>query len=228
MNEIYTSCKDCCFTICEDGTQTGCDLDKLDTFKEVIEAYDDDGEFYIIKDEVCSYRREQKWKELAGEEWAEKLYREMKPTFITIVLAEESEKDVAKTVRSLGDQVFVYIISNSVLDESKLRLPPMNWRASQIQSEFNTQDDLINFAVSCIQDRSSHLVVVKAGYEFEPDFFENLSRNMIDINLKYIMIDDEDFQIYHAFTQSIYGLPLKERIEKECPHLLLTKTDLEF
>lgn len=55
----YSSCKDCCHAVYTDKTQTGCALNKLEIFKNninVIEAYDDDKEFYILEDAECPFK----------------------------------------------------------------------------------------------------------------------------------------------------------------------------
>lgn len=52
-----TSCKLCHFAKYEGITQTGCMLGRIDKFRnhsEVIEAYDHDKEFYVIKDRLCN------------------------------------------------------------------------------------------------------------------------------------------------------------------------------
>jgi len=53
---LYTSCKDCKFAIYNEATQTGCQADQIERFGEenIVEAYDEDKEFYVIKT-VCPY-----------------------------------------------------------------------------------------------------------------------------------------------------------------------------
>lgn len=65
INTIHTPCKDCVFAIYEDKTQVGCALNYIDTYKQkeipVLEAYDNDKEFYIINGKKCIGYRENKW-----------------------------------------------------------------------------------------------------------------------------------------------------------------------
>lgn len=53
---LYTSCKDCKFAIYNEATQTGCQADQIERFGEenILEAYDEDKEFYVIKT-VCPH-----------------------------------------------------------------------------------------------------------------------------------------------------------------------------
>ena len=56
-NKIVTSCQHCVFSIQEGKTQVGCKWNRLEQ-TSYIEAYNDDGEFYVI-DGICNLRREQ-------------------------------------------------------------------------------------------------------------------------------------------------------------------------
>lgn len=65
INKIHTPCKDCVFAVYEDRTQNECALKYLDIYKtnniEILEAYDQDKEFYIINGKKCMGYRENKW-----------------------------------------------------------------------------------------------------------------------------------------------------------------------
>lgn len=65
INKIHTPCKDCVFAKYENNTQINCELDYISKYKnkniEVLEAYDDNKEFYIINGKKCIGYRENKW-----------------------------------------------------------------------------------------------------------------------------------------------------------------------
>jgi hypothetical protein len=65
INKIHTPCKDCVFAKYENNTQIDCELDYISKYKnkniEVLEAYDDNKEFYIINGKKCIGYRENKW-----------------------------------------------------------------------------------------------------------------------------------------------------------------------
>lgn len=62
---IHTPCKSCVFALYTDKTQTGCHLDYIDKYKnkgvDVLEAYDNDLEFFIINSKKCIGYRENRW-----------------------------------------------------------------------------------------------------------------------------------------------------------------------
>lgn len=65
IKPIHTPCKKCVFATYENNTQTSCFLNLLDKFKnnniEILEAYDEEKEFYIINDKKCVGYREEKY-----------------------------------------------------------------------------------------------------------------------------------------------------------------------
>lgn len=65
VHPIHTPCKKCVFAKYDGITQTDCALNYLDIYKkqniEVLEAYDEDNEFFVINDKKCIGYRENKW-----------------------------------------------------------------------------------------------------------------------------------------------------------------------
>lgn len=61
---VRTNCKNCVFAIYDNNekpTQIGCHHDRIQKYKpDIIEAYDEEKEFYVIN-RLCLYYREQKW-----------------------------------------------------------------------------------------------------------------------------------------------------------------------
>jgi hypothetical protein len=59
--KLQTSCKNCAFAQYDGKTQVGCDADRISKFNDlVIEAYDNDREFYVINT-FCNYYRGPSW-----------------------------------------------------------------------------------------------------------------------------------------------------------------------
>lgn len=70
IKPIHTSCKNCVFSVYDNITQNDCELKYLDIYKknnvEILEAYDNDKEFYVINDKKCIGYREPKWFDALG------------------------------------------------------------------------------------------------------------------------------------------------------------------
>lgn len=65
INPVHTPCKSCVFAIYENKTQVDCHLDYISAYKnsgaEILEAYDEEKEFYIVNNKKCIGYRENKW-----------------------------------------------------------------------------------------------------------------------------------------------------------------------
>jgi hypothetical protein len=65
IDTIHTPCKNCVFAHFNENTQTDCHLNYIEKYKNknisILEAYDDDKEFYIINGKKCLGYRENKW-----------------------------------------------------------------------------------------------------------------------------------------------------------------------
>jgi hypothetical protein len=65
INQVHTPCKNCVFAIYNNNTQTDCHLNFIDKYKnkntEIIEAYDEEKEFYIINGRKCLGFRQNDW-----------------------------------------------------------------------------------------------------------------------------------------------------------------------
>lgn len=65
IQPIHTSCKNCVFAIYDKSNQSGCSLNYLEIYKnnnvDILEAYDDNKEFYILNNKKCVGYRELNW-----------------------------------------------------------------------------------------------------------------------------------------------------------------------
>lgn len=68
VTPIHTCCKECVFAKYNDKTQVGCHLNYVEQFDKssVLEAYDDEKEFYVINNKKCIGYREQDWFDKRG------------------------------------------------------------------------------------------------------------------------------------------------------------------
>jgi hypothetical protein len=65
INSVHTPCKNCVFAKYEDNTQIDCHLSYIEKYRnkniEIVEAYDENKEFYIINNKKCIGYRENSW-----------------------------------------------------------------------------------------------------------------------------------------------------------------------
>jgi hypothetical protein len=103
LKSIHTSCKDCIFANYLALTQIGCKANQLDLFKQngidIVEAYDDEQEFYIINGKQCLFYRPSEWK---GD--FDKARKEIKLIYRAIIIAGNTIQPIVTTVKSLENQ----------------------------------------------------------------------------------------------------------------------------
>lgn len=74
ISQIHTSCKDCTFAVYDNNTQINCELDLINKYKNkettIIEAYDEEKEFFIVNQKKCIGYRNKKWSDKDGTQLA--------------------------------------------------------------------------------------------------------------------------------------------------------------
>jgi len=164
IDPIHSPCKNCVFSVYDNNTQTDCSLNYLEKYKtigaEILEAYDDDKEFFIVNSKKCIGYRENKWFKQFGLENSElsdkinKYYELNHLDYLAVVdlksftvhdlqdlLTEFNEANIKPQkiifIRYVDDQqIFSYDVMQKLIADSKIDFP---WR---IQTIVDT--DLIN------------------------------------------------------------------------------------
>jgi hypothetical protein len=101
--QIKTNCKTCRCAKYDNNTQTGCVFGRIQKFGDsVVEAYDDEKEFYIIK-RFCNYFRNPKWNN--GVLDVEKIKNESSISFDVIINCNnlDTDIDVDETINILNN-----------------------------------------------------------------------------------------------------------------------------
>jgi hypothetical protein len=117
--EIKTNCKNCQCAIYEGKTQTDCAFDRIKGFGDnVVEAYDLEKEFYVIK-RFCNYYRSPKWND--GKLDLDKIKHESAISFDVVIvcddLTEESDAnnllDVVAKSNYYKDKLNISLVHSS-------------------------------------------------------------------------------------------------------------------
>ena len=111
---LQSNCKTCVFATYEGDTQTDCKAGRVEEYKKkglLIEAYDDDKEFYVI-DGLCNFLRPPYWNN--GEPDTDLAYSEVSPTHTVIIFLDNINHD--------NKQNIIDNICNINYDKSKIRV----------------------------------------------------------------------------------------------------------
>jgi hypothetical protein len=103
---LRTSCKNCIFSVYEGITQTGCDVNRLELFKnagKIIEAYDNEKEFYVIEG-LCNFNRPLTWNN--GVASKDKVLEESSPTFKVYIDCTNIDESLEKKIVDLIDSKY--------------------------------------------------------------------------------------------------------------------------
>jgi hypothetical protein len=168
------------FASYEEKTQTACIANRLKHFDgAVIEAYDDDKEFYVIN-RACTFFRPTRWNE--GKPDTDKARDEVKPVFgIFLDLSNCSPEDLPKTIES---------IKRINYDKGKIIVTLCHLHSEQEHCYTEALGDLLNDGIEAYLTISAHYLAkewdnlnklgrslffstVKPGQEIDPEIYSD-------------------------------------------------------
>lgn len=95
LSKIKTSCQKCVFATHIDTTQIDCSMGRLNLF-DYTEAYNDDGNFYVL-DGMCNFLRHEDWN--GGKVSLEKLHQETALSFTVVINAFHLDSWALKNIK---------------------------------------------------------------------------------------------------------------------------------
>lgn len=208
MND--TPCKNCCFAVYEDLTQVGCARNRLEKYKkvgsEIIEAYDEDKEFYVIKNRICPFYRDKKWLDaFKGQSDSEiermLTYETMSRFHLIIILKSDSTlKDLKQTVTSVPFEFLNVPPSQvTVVRPKGLQLDPKGvkelfsgtlakWRMENLLIDRTDSQVIHNVQKTA---KAQYYCVCHAGYQLPPNYFKTINKSILDNLTQFGMIEAE-------------------------------------
>lgn len=234
----YTSCKECAFAEYNGNTQTGCSLDKLKDFEDVIEAYDDEKEFYVIQNRFCYYARTKQWAE-KYEDTLEQLEKEMQHLpYQVIIFASSNLEKLSKTLDSVYKldilPAHISIINKKIkdpqliVDDIESREPKIRWYLKGIRNANLSNHKCIDQIIKFI--RQPFYAVFHSGFEIPRDLFSALRDKIYHDNLQFAFIKPNTEGNGEIVSSSMHmalngnqAIGLEKKIEsQECPNLIKT------
>jgi len=240
--KVIMSCKGCVFSNKIGNTQIGCDLNKLDRFREsginVKEAYDDSEEFFLIE-RLCQFYRDDNWAENFSEEGLhDQVNKEVVVSCGFIIIHEEGKPldDVRTTFKGIQSQKIppryvTLVVSKNEENPFNVRhvchehfdFPnvPENipFNVVTMLSEDPTTLEMVDEAFH--QSLNGYYIIFKSGQKIPEDFVENLNESINDRLDQVSMVrpKDEDMNgltvqcVVHKFLSGNKPIPVTEKIE---------------
>lgn len=253
VSAISTVCKNCVFAIYDGKTQVGCafnrteKVDQHDIY-ELIEAEDEEKEFYILNNHICPYQRTSRWIHADDKDIMSRAKEEVYMRWGAILLVNKDSlniKDISNRIQELKNQdippqsaVIVLKtesqISNTDMDEI-FHLMNSNFNLWYIQNEMNN-DTSERFSIDTAFDKlknSARIMfysVFKSDQQIPKDFYSKIHKYVIDDMNTYGIIKIPGSM--HCFTVSKIahqkyagnsnGVDLEYKIEHENKDLTWT------
>ena len=202
-----TPCKECIFAIYKDITQTSCRLNKIDLFHKhgihVIEAYDEEKEFYVIRNKRCMWFRNHRWIHAKNNKSTQLNYlnKEIEIQYQAIIFANNVLPNTTSTLLSLLEQDIppkhITIIrkpDSPILPSTFVDLLEINrdkipggyiWRVENIVDVNAPEGSMIDYVIDV--KPYHYYSVFRAGFKVPHDTFSTLNKLIIE-DLKSITI----------------------------------------
>lgn len=237
INQIHTSCKNCIFAEYEGDRQISCNLGKIEKYKntgaEIIEAYDNEKEFYVINKRICSTCRNTEWgNKSSPDKWKERLDKEIEIKYGIIVLNKD-DINIDETIQSIVAQKiqpsYLHIVNLSRNDKVYKRISKLldriqtniKWKVEQplvgLEYELKYVDRLYNNG----HIRDPFYAVMYNGDTIKPDFFNNLNCRIHDDLTPCVALVTDEITVFstpiHSFLDGNKGANLIDKIKEQEP-----------
>jgi len=207
---LQTSCKECLFATYDGKTQTGCEANRIAKFEDyVIEAYDDEKEFYVI-DCLCNYHRLPSWND--GKADLSKVIDENKPTFAVILDTDNITKAKADTtlnsILSMDydySKMGVVLSQNSPLNKAKRGLIN-SLRNRLVENDIYTSVIVnLNPKTSDVETfrktgRRSHFIKTYIGQEIPRDAFNRIHEELNETLKRAVYFEFDEVEAISCMT----------------------------
>jgi|TARA_R110000765_G_scaffold39424_5_gene85764 hypothetical protein len=199
INSIHTACKDCSFAVYKNGTQEGCEFNRIELYKEsgaeVIPVYDDESNnFYVINNRICIYHRDKKWVDKYPKSEIKNIVEaQTKSPYHAILIRNEDKtvEDINRTIESLANQfnppTVVSVINMDIAGSNyefsmqmeeilKEHDEKFSWRVQNIVNSDRTLRECIDLAIDATYFSKSYAfyIVFEAGFVVPDNFTREL------------------------------------------------------
>jgi hypothetical protein len=221
ISVISTACKNCLFSIYDDTTQIGCALgrtDKVDNHPvyELIEAEDEEKEFYILNNHICPYQRTKTWNHADDKDMVARVKEEVYMTWSAILFYRHNGVgSIEERIKELKSQTIPPKVVSLVIDPKDI--DPADFKSLHQMMEDNfdiwylqrvIQEDLPDrfTADLCFDKMKKHRFMFYSYFEstqsIDLDYYDKIHKFVIDDMNNYGIIKHKDSDNIHHITIS--------------------------
>lgn len=232
---VSTSCQKCVFAEFDDNKQVGCELGRLDIYREHgIEVSthtndEDSKEAFLIVGRICTACRDLEWGEKnPKKEWRQIVEKQMDMRYLVIIVADSDTEALERSIKSVANQelpsteVVVVRPITCKLDSPAI-IPVLKKYALnswKISHELANED--FGRCIDRVVDNSngtSFYTTIPEGTELETDLFSTINHRINQELLQFSMLEAQDgTPIFntaaHMHLDGNYERPLQEKIKE--------------
>lgn len=244
ISAISTVCKNCIFAIYNDKTQIGCELGRTKTVNdhpvyELIEAKDDEKNFYVLNNHICPYQRTTTWSHSESEDKIAKAKEEVYMPWAALLFYRcngiDAMEDRIKELKqqSIPPKVVTLIINQDITEEelrSVFQMMEDNLDIWYLQRviEKNLPDRFTGDL--CFEKMKKHRFMFYSYFDSDKpidlDYYDKIHKYVIDDMETYGIIKnkEDDNDIHHLTISKVAhlkyggngnGVPLEYKIAYE-------------
>ena len=247
--KINTSCKDCVFAIYDSKTQSGCDFDRITKFENVVEAYDEDKEFFVIP-RLCTYYRDSDWnngfidKNLVRKESGltfdvffdlNKISNEYIDKLDSLISYMNWGNDGIISSETFYDlsKIQYRMFHNQVPREQRNQISQFYMKHANASLTVNELDDGIFLHDKLMKTRNTYHVIISSDTEFDVDILIKANELVNDDLKKALLIKHKDVYIVSNLAYKMHVLQSEQIIplySKNIKEIIesIEKTELYF
>jgi hypothetical protein len=214
---LQTSCKECVFATYDGKTQTGCLADRIVKFQDkVIEAYDNDKEFYVIN-AFCNYYRKPSWNNGVAD--LSRVKRESGLSFDVFIDCNDMDDDYSSRVIDFINNIDYYPKKINITLFHTYDQPRETYsKVSNIYKNINKKVDI----TTCVRkDLYLHETIMKSNKTYhtvlhhkllDANIFPNINDKVNNDLVQFISASQQGIYIYSNIAYKI------ESTSKENPN----------
>lgn len=224
VSEISTICKNCLFAVYDGETQIGCHFNRTDTVDkhpsyDLIEAEDEEKQFYILNNHICPYQRTPSWQYAEDNDIVQRVQEEVYMPWAAILFYRHNGIDsVEDRIKELKSQRIPPKVVTLVIDPQDI--DPQDFRSlhQMMDDNFNIwylqrvlQEDFPDrfTADICYDKMKKHRFMFYTYFEstqpIDLDYYSKLHKFVIDDMHFYGMIknNDDKHDIHHMTISKV-------------------------
>lgn len=237
ISPISSSCKLCLFAKYDGDTQIGCEFNRTEKIHnhplyELIEATDNDKNFYVLNNHICPYQRTEHWIHADSENKIALVKKEVYMKWAAILIAHNQTLDVVEQRlqeidnQSIKPSVITLVLDKCVQIEEVFKI--MDRYSSLWYLHNNLEDDVSDrFIIDvCFEKMKRHKFlfygVFDANLPVENNFYDRIHQYVIEDMHQYGVIKNADSlhqmvvsKLIHTKYSGNSGIDLEEKILAE-------------